>query len=1583
MTARAPSCRVPSSTGLRLLLAATACLAAGAAQAKPLYLTVNRAYRPGERPSVDVAFERRGPVELRVVRPDALEEFLARQTNLRRAYEQPTTTENPGRHLSRGLNAVRTPGTFLYRALGEDFRRALAPAMPDREGSGARGDVVALAEGPEKLVSVPAGTTLVQRQWLNLDLGGTDRDFNVPGFEIYGRSYGWEERKVELDPLPAGIYLVQLVQGRVEGQVILVVSDLAVQVKQTDGELLVRVAGGDLAPLRGAEVRVRTPGGAGPSGTTDERGEFRLQTREPRVLVLVRSGSDTAVVDTDFYSTLAAAPDVFVYTDRPIYRPGDTIRFRGLVRQPDAFLSRLFTPRRRDVLVSTEAGGRKLEARAKVDEFGAFEGSLALPEDAEGTVARLDAQLDGKVHSAEARVQSYVKPTFYLEVSGDSEIVRPGEALKAKVRARRYAGGAPANTRYDVFLYRTELEGPAWVDDAGLGGQGSAVTYGTTSTTEGKLAVPERLYSSVDARGQAYAEDPWETAPVFDANGEATVEIPVPALAPGDERRPWKYSVSVRARDDQGAFANGGRPYFLAPSEVLGTLRPSTVLALEGGEATLAVRATSLSGAAYANAKGTVEYALRRADGSEKKLDTVSIAADGGGTWRGTMPTPGAGTVIARVTLQDRAGHPWSGEATLLVAGLKGEEAVRVPSLQVTGRGGTLAPGDQAELVALFPAGWGPGGKDRGKAWLTLSGTGLHETRLVDVDGVTLVHRFEIERRFGSTVHAALAYPTAAGRWVERTIPFRIVPPERVLTVKLASERPEASPLGTQTVSLRVTDHRGQGVKAQVSLGVVDKAIYALQGEFRPRALDFFYPLVRNNVGTFTSSEFQGYGYGEELARLLRRAGTSFAAVKPPTVTREVDTAYWNPSVVTDEDGLARVTFALPANQTLWTVTAVAADASGRFGEATSEFATRAGTTLVAAAPQFLREGDRAVASVRLGRGEKGPAGELALTVDLSGEVKAGQVAERVTLSAGGERVVPFELTAARPGVARIALAASGGDRPLTDRRELPVRTTALEEVVATAGFGGGRLELALPPGAEVQSVRVLLRPSTLALAVSQLEDLLVYPHGCLEQLVATTIPNIALYRTLETAGAYDALDPRAKALVSEARSRSAQGLERILALARPGGGFAWWPGDDGTSVPLTLIALDGLAHAVDAGLVPRSEPRLVDAAAWLATREDLPLPLDATRTYVLARLDGARQAPHVRALLDRVADASQPDMYPIALAALAAEKAGIADEPPVRARLDVLAARAKDTLARGAGLVPGEAYFGYPLRLAGLTAVVAHAASLREPDLSVTRRRLAEVLSDRHRLSTFERATVILHSLWLVERDARTLRAGPPPAVQAEGTGAVQPKVQGAGFAADLPATTRAVRVDTFEGQAELRAVIRVPAASAQPVAEGMSLERAYHRVLPGGGLQKLAPGETVRQGDELFVELTLDAHEDPRWRTLRSAYYVVQDAIPAGFTPLQEDKAWRGPPYDLPLAHEALKRRTFTAERATFYFSEPAYWSRTPHRLGYVIRADFAGRFTAPPATLEDMYAPAVRARTAGATLEVAPSGAGKRTP
>jgi hypothetical protein len=352
----------------------------------------------------------------------------------------------------------------------------------------------------------------------------------------------------------------------------------------------------------------------------------------------------------------------------------------------------------------------------------------------------------------------------------------------------------------------------------------------------------------------------------------------------------------------------------------------------------------------------------------------------------------------------------------------------------------------------------------------------------------------------------------------------------------------------------------------------------------------------------------------------------------------------------------------------------------------------------------------------------------------------------------------------------------------------------------------------------------------------------------------------------------------------------------------------------------------------------------------------------------VLARLDGERQAARVRALVE----AAQPgDLYPLALAVLAAEKAGVMKEPALKSRIDALVAQSNEGFVTLANMpAASEALWRYPLRRVGLTAILGHAASFGKMDVDKARRRLLEALSEPG-LSTFDRSTALLHSLWLIERDAKQFRKLAPPEVKGA-KGLVRFSPRGTGLVATLEPGTRSVDVAGFEGVASLRAVAATPLADVKPLAEGMSLQRAYY-VLREGGRVRLNAGDSVKQGEEVYVELTLDARGDNRQR---SAYYVVEDAVPAGFVPLVEDKVFRGAPHSLPLAPEALKRRSLSPERATFFLEEPTWWSDSPRTVGYVMRAQFAGSFSAPPAFIEDMYVPAIRGRTGSDVLRVAPT-------
>jgi hypothetical protein len=110
---------------------------------------------------------------------------------------------------------------------------------------------------------------------------------------------------------------------------------------------------------------------------------------------------------------------------------------------------------------------------------------------------------------------------------------------------------------------------------------------------------------------------------------------------------------------------------------------------------------------------------------------------------------------------------------------------------------------------------------------------------------------------------------------------------------------------------------------------------------------------------------------------------------------------------------------------------------------------------------------------------------------------------------------------------------------------------------------------------------------------------------------------------------------------------------------------------------------------------VPRDEPRLRESMDYLARLDGLPTELEATRAYVLARLAGPKEAPRVRAMVGKI---TPGDPYQVALAVLAAEAAGVAQEPAFKAQVQALSEEAdRDFIAQSAYEPSAEQFWPTP----------------------------------------------------------------------------------------------------------------------------------------------------------------------------------------------------------------------------------------------------------------------------------------------
>ncbi|RYY20880.1 MAG: hypothetical protein EOO36_02265, partial [Cytophagaceae bacterium] len=212
----------------------------------------------------------------------------------------------------------------------------------------------------------------------------------------------------------------------------------------------------------------------------------------------------------------------FLFTDRAIYRPGQTVYFKGILTQSQAANAKLLTGQPVSVRLLDVNGQIAQTLTFTTSEYGSFSGSLVLPT---GLLnGEMTLQTDNG--SLSFAVEDYKRPTFLVTL--DSVPGRPqlGQPLTLAGRARAYAGPATDGGRVQYRVTRRELwalleggfRGRSSYPPGGRGGN-QEIAHGTTTTdAEGRFSVtftPPAVPQQPGRRG-------WEPGYLFEITADVT-----------------------------------------------------------------------------------------------------------------------------------------------------------------------------------------------------------------------------------------------------------------------------------------------------------------------------------------------------------------------------------------------------------------------------------------------------------------------------------------------------------------------------------------------------------------------------------------------------------------------------------------------------------------------------------------------------------------------------------------------------------------------------------------------------------------------------------------------------------------------------------------------------------------------------------------------------------------------------------------------------------------------------------------------------------------------------------------------------
>ena len=218
------------------------------------------------------------------------------------------------------------------------------------------------------------------------------------------------------------------------------------------------------------------------------------------------------------------------------------------------------------------------------------------------------------------------------------------------------------------------------------------------------------------------------------------------------------------------------------------------------------------------------------------------------------------------ITARDSAGNTITTHQFVWVAGNANKFIVQETGLRIVADKKIYGLGDTAEVLLLSPV---PGMR----VLYTIEGDTILESGVLKMDGNSLVKKQRISERMMPNAWLVLHFVFNDKIYTARQ--QLIVPPkEKFLAVTLEGVKDKYRPGEQVSGTIRVKDHAGRGVRAALSLGVVDQAIFFLQPKLVADIERFFYHPHRSNVIGASSFHTRFYGYAEEdklhLARHLR-----------------------------------------------------------------------------------------------------------------------------------------------------------------------------------------------------------------------------------------------------------------------------------------------------------------------------------------------------------------------------------------------------------------------------------------------------------------------------------------------------------------------------------------------------------------------------------------------------------------------------------------------------------------------------------------------------------------------------------------
>ncbi|MCJ7821851.1 MAG: MG2 domain-containing protein, partial [Armatimonadetes bacterium] len=471
-------------------------------------------------------------------------------------------------------------------------------------------------------------------------------------------------------------------------------------------------------PVPGARVEFAAVRGPTVSGSTNEEGIFqdRLPGGDRPSLIVTRAEKDgsEAFVTERVWRTRGDSQDrVYLYTDRPVYRPGHRVLFKGIARR---FANNAYSvPPQEPVEVEVRDSRDTLVYRGKLatNEFGSYHGEFELNDEVATGPYQVISTVAGRPHWSQFSVAEYRKPEYSVDVTPKKKRYTRGDRIQAGVSAQYYFGAPVAGAEVSYIVRRDQY----WFypfgreqgipDDFESYGYGEVIDTGETRTDDAglvRLSIPTK-----SVKRPSWAE-------------------------PEQEAADYLYTVEVTVTDLSRKSVVGSATVLVTQGEFALSARPRRYIASPGDTAEIAIEAKDYDGKPVPGVKISVEAGPETWTGGESEVETEvkrQVTTDSKGEAVFSFKPRAQGYYRIQLQARDKRKNTIRASAFLWVTGETYADFGGVyPELEIVTDKDTYRKGETATLLINSQ-------RKGATALLTVEGPRLYEHRLLELKGTS------------------------------------------------------------------------------------------------------------------------------------------------------------------------------------------------------------------------------------------------------------------------------------------------------------------------------------------------------------------------------------------------------------------------------------------------------------------------------------------------------------------------------------------------------------------------------------------------------------------------------------------------------------------------------------------------------------------------------------------------------------------------------------------------------------------------------------------------------------------------------